>query len=157
MMQIDVANWWNTTRVWLECNVSEDDTFACKREPKAREPRQRKLLRGALIDDHNRPHDIVIRNVSTFGLSGTLREPIHLHVGQMVAIELPGNQIVEGVIRWVNGPTFGAALETAIDSDTVGACVQQGAKPLVYNQKWEVPDLNRVVQVRADPAMIRRL
>ena len=95
----------------------EETTFSFSKEvpqpDRRRQPRHLTILRvGSLLIDGEREL-CLIRNISAGGLTAhvySARKP-----GQRVAVELRGEQPVEGEVAWAEGSNIGVTFDVAID------------------------------------------
>ncbi len=100
--------------------------------------------------------DIVIRNVSLMGLGASARGPAPVR-GERVAIALPGEQEVAGIVRWFGGHTFGMQLDAPLALEALGLALQQKAHVAQVSGEWKVETRHRVYMPQADPSRIRRV
>lgn len=121
-----------------------------------REVRQPRIVRARLLHRDGEIQEIVIRNVSPTGLGASARGPAPVR-GERVAIVLPGDQEVTGLVRWFSGHTFGLQLDTPLDLDALGRALQRQAHVAQVSGEWKVETRHRVYTPKIDPARIRRV
>lgn len=91
----------------------EADT-ASSAEAEKRQPRQSRLVKGALACQRLGRFDVTIRNVSETGVGG--QSPHVLQVGERMIVHLPGHEMMEGSVRWVSGNRFGIQTDKPIET-----------------------------------------
>ena len=121
-----------------------------------REVRQPRIIRARLIHRDGEVQDIVIRNVSHTGLGASARGPAPVR-GERVAVVLPGEQEVTGIVRWYGGHTFGMQLDTPLDLEALGRALQRQAHVAQVSGEWKVETRHRVLTPQQDPSRIRRV
>ncbi|PEQ11872.1 histidine kinase [Novosphingobium sp. PC22D] len=80
--------------------------------PVFREKRRAQLARVALRDARGEPMEVLVRDVSKRGLSATANGPAP-EAGDPVAIHLPDGRELWGLVRWVEGRSFGVEFDTS--------------------------------------------
>jgi hypothetical protein len=121
-----------------------------------REARQPRIIRARLLHRDGEVQDIVIRNVSPTGLGASARGPAPVR-GERVAVLLPGDQEVTGMVRWFGGHTFGMKLDSPLDLDALGRALQRQAHVAQVSGEWKVETRHRVYTPHMDPSRIRRV
>lgn len=83
--------------------------------PILRSRRRRTLLRVQLQDSADRPLPVMMQNVSARGMRGICREGA-VAKDEIVRLNLPDGTFLWGVVRWVEGRSFGVEFDTAVGS-----------------------------------------
>ena len=125
-------------------------------EQVVRAARQPRIIRARLLHRDGEVQDIVIRNVSQTGLGASARGAAPVR-GERVAVMLPGEQEVRGIVRWFGGHVFGMQLDTPLDLEALGLALQRQAHVAQINGEWRVENRHRVYTPQADPSRIRRV
>lgn len=79
-----------------------------------RQPRQSRLVKGALACARLGQFDVTIRNVSETGIGG--QAPAPLNIGERITVFLPGHDPMLGTVRWVVDRKFGIETDRSIDT-----------------------------------------
>lgn len=87
--------------------------------PDKRQPRQSRLVKGALACARLGQFDVTIRNVSETGIGG--QAPAALNIGERITVFLPGHDPMLGTVRWVVDKRFGIETDRAIDTTLLRA------------------------------------
>ena len=87
--------------------------------PDKRQPRQSRLVKGALACSRLGQFDVTIRNVSETGIGG--QAPAALNIGERITIFLPGHDPMLGTVRWVVDRRFGIETDRTIDTSLLRA------------------------------------
>jgi hypothetical protein len=119
-----------------------------------REDRTRRLVRAEMADERGVTQDVVIRNLSSRGIGVSAREfaPVR---DERVTLTLPGNEVVSGVVRWVNELTFGIELERDLNLAALANAMQRHIQRTNQQGKWEVRAGHRVQSGAVDPSKLR--
>jgi hypothetical protein len=91
-----------------------------------RQPRQSRLVKGALACARLGQFDVTIRNVSETGIGGLA--PTALNIGERITVFLPGHDPMLGTVRWVVEKRFGIETDRPIDTTLLRAA-HGGAAP----------------------------
>lgn len=121
-----------------------------------REHRRARIVRATLITDNGEERDVIVRNLSEFGLGITSRSVAPAR-GDTVIVLLPGDVRVHGTVRWVKGQAFGVALDDQLETGAVEAALQKKAVEPQPVGQWKIEDRHRVHTPRVDPARLRRV
>lgn len=121
----------------------------------AREPRQRRLARAQMFNDRLPGVDILIRNISGRGIGAASRGLPPLK-GEKLSILLPHHEKVTGLVRWVDGQSFGFELDRDLNLNALADYLQNQIKMDGASPDWEVSRLHRVVTQSVDPTTSRR-
>ena len=121
-----------------------------------RDVRQPRIIRARLLHRDGEEQDIVIRNVSGFGIGASARGPAPVR-GERIAIILPGGQEVQGLVRWFSGRTFGVRLDTPIDFDVLSLALERQADDTKASAQWYVGSRHRVHTPQVDGSRMRRV
>ena len=121
-----------------------------------RAARQPRIVRARLLHRDGEMQDIVIRNVSDTGLGASARGPAPVR-GEHIAVLLPGEQEVTGIVRWFGGHTFGMQLDTPLDLEALSRALQRQAHVAQVSGEWRVETRHRVITPQTDPSRIRRV
>ncbi|MBO9697762.1 MAG: PilZ domain-containing protein [Sphingopyxis sp.] len=97
--------------------------------PDKRQPRQSRLVKGALACARLGQFDVTIRNVSETGIGG--QAPAALSIGERITIFLPGHDPMLGTVRWVVDKRFGIETDRAINT-TLLRTAHGGAAPATH-------------------------
>lgn len=124
---------------------------------RARESRERRLIRAEMCSDRLAAHDILIRNVSSWGLGATSRGALPPIPDEQVSIRLPDGQIVTGVVRWNDGKVFGVQLDRLIKLQALLTALQHLKEQADIGASFEVKSRHRVTTWRPDEANLRRI
>lgn len=120
-----------------------------------REHRDRRLLRAKVWSQACGEQDALIRNVSRYGLGGSVSNA-PLASGMDVTVTLLTGFQVRGTVRWTRGDLFGMRLHEAVNPDTVVSEMRKQLDLKRSTGEWEVHARHRLPQQRpAGP--IRRL
>jgi hypothetical protein len=84
-----------------------------------RQPRQSRLVKGALACARLGQFDVTIRNVSETGIGG--QGPTALNIGERITVFLPGHDPMLGTVRWVVDKRFGIETDRPIDTTLLRA------------------------------------
>jgi hypothetical protein len=87
--------------------------------PDKRQPRQSRLVKGALACARLGQFDVTIRNVSETGIGG--QAPSALNIGERITVFLPGHDPMLGTVRWVVDKRFGIETDRPIDTGLLRA------------------------------------
>lgn len=79
-----------------------------------RQPRQSRLVKGALGCARLGQFDVTIRNVSETGLGG--QGPHILNIGERMTVYLPGHEPMMGTVRWVVDKRFGIETDKPVET-----------------------------------------
>lgn len=90
-----------------------------------RQPRQSRLVKGALACARLGQFDVTIRNVSERGIGG--QGPAALNIGERITVFLPGHDPMLGTVRWVVDKRFGIETDRTIDPSLLRAAHGGGA------------------------------
>lgn len=119
-----------------------------------RAPRLRRLICAQMSSERLGLQDIIIRNLSRFGLSAASRG-LPPAQGEQITIALPHGEKTAGAVKWVEGLSFGVKLNQKLDLEAL-ATAQQRLREMGHTAAdWEVRRLHRVAP--AAPANLRRL
>lgn len=124
-------------------------------QERLRDPRQRRLMIEKISFDKITDQEGVIRNISRRGLSGAMQRILPTE-GARIAVTLANGNVIDGVVRWTDGPCFGLALDFELHS----AAIADGKMSMGKTQpapKWEVSRFHRLITPHAEPAMIWRV
>lgn len=94
-----------------------------------RQPRQSRLVKGALACTRLGQFDVTIRNVSQTGIGG--QAPSALNIGERITVFLPGHDPMLGTVRWVVDKRFGIETDRPIDTSLLRAA-HGGAAPQTH-------------------------
>jgi hypothetical protein len=83
--------------------------------PILRSRRRRTLQRVQLQDSADRPLPVMMQNVSARGMRGICREGA-VAKDEIVRLNLPDGTFLWGVVRWVEGRSFGVEFDTSVGS-----------------------------------------
>ncbi len=92
--------------------------------PDKRQPRQSRLVKGALACERLGQFDVTIRNVSETGIGG--QAPAPLNLGERITVLLPGHDPMLGTVRWVVDKRFGIETDGPIDTALLRAALGGG-------------------------------
>ncbi|WP_077147750.1 PilZ domain-containing protein [Sphingopyxis sp. KK2] len=92
--------------------MSYNDEIPASESAEKRQPRQSRLVKGALESERFGRFDVTIRNVSQTGIGG--QAPCALTRGERVAVHLPGHRPMMGTVRWVVDHRFGIETDDEI-------------------------------------------
>ena len=108
-----------------------------------RDSRQRKLIRAQMFRKQLPEQSIIIRTVSRRGIGANSQgcPPIK---GEEIVILLPFCEEMTGVVRWVDGSSFGVALDRDLDMETLTRVIQHHIEMNTVKSDWEVRSLHRV-------------
>lgn len=122
----------------------------------AREPRQRRLVRARMFNDRLHEVDIIIRNISGRGIGAASkgRPPLK---GERLSILLPHHQEVTGLVRWVDGLSFGFEMDCDLNLQVLADAIQHQMEIDGGSTGWEVSCLHRVVAQSIDPTTFRKI
>lgn len=115
-----------------------------------REPRRRRLVSAQMFNDRLPRVCILIRNISDHGIGAVSRGFPPLK-GENLSILLPHHEEVTGLVRWVNGLSFGLELDRDLDLHALANALQNQIKMDGASTDWEVSRLHRVVTQSVDP------
>ncbi|WP_225206137.1 PilZ domain-containing protein [Novosphingobium huizhouense] len=121
-----------------------------------REHRRARILRATLVTLAGHSHEVIVRNLSDFGLGMTCRT-IAPEKGESVTVRLPGDITVHGTVRWVTGQAFGVALDDKLEADAIEAALQRKSSEPTAAPGWQIEDRHRVYTPRVDPTKMRRV
>ncbi len=88
--------------------------------PILRSRRRQTLVRVQLQDSADRPLPVMMQNVSSRGMRGICREGA-VAKDELVRLNLPDGSFLWGVVRWVEGRSFGVEFDTAVSSFDSGS------------------------------------
>lgn len=94
-----------------------------------RQPRQSRLVKGALACARLGQFDVTIRNVSETGIGG--QGSVALNIGERITVFLPGHDAMLGTVRWVVDKRFGIETDRPIDTALLRAA-HGGAAPATH-------------------------
>ena len=121
-----------------------------------RAARQPRIIRARLLHRDGEVQDVVVRNVSETGLGASARGPAPVR-GERIAVILPGEQEVTGIVRWFGGHTFGMQLDPPAAVVPSLVLLQRQAHVAQVSGEWKVETRHRVYTPQADPSRIRRV
>lgn len=121
-----------------------------------REHRRARIVRATLVTDTGEERDVIIRNLSEFGLGGTCRSIAPVK-GESVLVRLPGDVAVHGIVRWVKGQAFGVALDDKLAATDVEEAIHRKVSEPAPGSTWQIEDRHRVYTPRVDPTRLRRV
>ncbi len=121
-----------------------------------REERRARILRARLVRRGGTEEDLVIRNVTHWGIGASTRGPAPVR-GERVSVILPGETGVRGLVRWFNGKSFGMELDRPTDLEALAEALQRQIEEIQTSRQWEVERKHRVVTPQPDLSRIRRL
>jgi hypothetical protein len=78
--------------------------------------RYSRLLRGALCDASGHRHDLLIKNVSRYGVGAKFSGP-GVKIGDEVQVDIPHIGICHGTVRWMRNGNIGVQLLEAVDPE----------------------------------------
>ena len=114
-------------------------------EPAAalRESRLRRLLHATLSSVRTGDIEIVVRSVSPRGLgASTKAQPPR--TGDAVTMQLPGDFVLSGIVRWVSGNAFGIALDFEFDPAVLEDAIRHQHGKQAAAHQWQVQSRHRV-------------
>lgn len=124
-------------------------------QERARDTRQRRLIMATMSFDKITDQEIVIRNISRRGLAGATQGILPAE-GARIAVTLANGNVIEGVVRWKDGPCFGVALDFELHPDAIADVKMKSGKTL-SEPTWEVSRLHRVITPYAERSTLRRV
>ncbi|PEQ11930.1 hypothetical protein B2G71_14185 [Novosphingobium sp. PC22D] len=104
---------------------------------RVREPRQRTLIRAKMSGERLHETEILVRNVSHFGICATSRGSAPER-GETVTIDLPSGETYVGDVRWVDGLNFGVMLKQELNVRQLGVTTQRRNEKLSQSIDWLV-------------------
>lgn len=119
-----------------------------------RTPRLRRLICARMSNQRLGLQDIVIRNISRFGLSAASRG-LPPTQGERITIALPHGEKTAGTVKWVEGLSFGIKLDQELNLEALASALQRLRDIGHTSADWEVRRLHRIAP--AAPANLRRL
>lgn len=122
-----------------------------------REARRPGLLRARMAGPETPERDIVIRNVSQFGI-GAVCDDVPPPLGQAITLFMPHGEAIAGEVRWVEGRKFGLKLAQPLDLAALQAAMLSRNGAARTGQEWVVSRYHQVVEDRKlDQSRLRRL
>ena len=121
-----------------------------------RDTRQPRIVSARLVLRGGEQQDIVIRNISSTGLGARTKGPAPAR-GERVTVILPGDQILNGTVRWFTRNSFGLELDTALSPQALADALQHKAHVAQMNGEWHVESRHRVYTPQLNPSRIRRV
>lgn len=121
-----------------------------------RELRSARIIRATLTLDGREDRDVIVRNLSTYGVGATCRKPPPSK-GELVTIHLPGGIEAKGDVRWAKGQAFGVALDQKLDIPAIETALQRRLASTPTSDSWEVDARHKVHTPRVDPTTLRRV
>jgi hypothetical protein len=109
----------------------------------ARDLRQIKLIRASLFSSRLGNQEIVIRNISNRGL-GAVVKGLPPMAGERITVNLPVDYDANGTVTWVNGKSFGIALDCEISLQVLGDFIVRQNEKATAKAAWEVKRMHRV-------------
>lgn len=92
--------------------MSVVDKKAFRPTPVFRESRNRRLTRVCLTNAADEVQDIMVRDLSSRGLSATASR-VPPGAGEIVSMLLPDDRLFWGIVRWVDGAQFGIEFDVS--------------------------------------------
>lgn len=121
---------------------------------RTRAPRQRTLIRAVLGGMDMPDQDVIIRNISEYGM-GIASRGFAPDRGETVTITLPSGIALKAQVRWVNDKAFGVQLFEELDVRQLGLSTQRRhTRPTGSAIDWRMEDRYR--QEEPQPIPLRR-
>lgn len=122
----------------------------------ARDLRQIRLIRATIFNSRLGNQDIVIRNLSLRGI-GAVTKGLPLKAGERITVYFPVDYDANGTVCWVNGKSFGVALDSQISLQVLEDFIIRQNEKAAESPKWEVKRMHKVVTPRVDPLKLRKI
>lgn len=122
----------------------------------ARERRQIRLIRATIFNSRLGNQDIVIRNLSLRGI-GAVTKGLPLKAGERITVYFPVDYDANGTVCWVNGDSFGVALDREISPQVLVDFIVRQNEKAAQAPQWEVERMHKVVTPRVDPLKLRKI
>lgn len=119
-----------------------------------RAPRQRRLIRARMFNDRLPAQDILIRNISCQGI-GAASRGLPPMKGEKLSVLLPHHEEITGLVRWVDGLSFGIDLDRDLDPQALADTIKRQNELAGASTDWEVRRLHRVPTQSVDPSKLR--
>jgi len=119
-----------------------------------RDARQPRIISARLVMRSSEQQDVVIRNISSTGLGARTKGPAPAR-GERVTVILPGDQILNGTVRWFARNSFGLELDTPLSPEALAEALQHKAHVAQMNGEWHVEPRHRVLNPNVNPSRIR--
>ena len=75
--------------------------------------------------------------------------------GEKLSVLLPYHEEITGLVRWVDGLSFGIDLDRDLDPQAVADTIQRQNELASASANWEARRLHRVPTQSADPSKLR--
>lgn len=75
--------------------------------------------------------------------------------GEKLSVRLPHHEDITGLVRWVDGMSFGIDLDRDLDPQAVVDIIQRQNELASASTDWEVRRLHRVPTQSVDPSKLR--
>lgn len=118
---------------------------------KVRASRATRIIRAQLVDKFTTTHDIVVRNLSQNGV-GALMDRKPPRPGSDVTLLMFDGPPLLGKVCWVDGNSFGIALEDDLSLKFLSDLIKRKHDLLTAGTDWEVDRLHRIETSPVDPA-----
>ncbi|WP_295524734.1 PilZ domain-containing protein [Novosphingobium sp. Chol11] len=119
-----------------------------------RDTRQPRIVSARLVLRSGEQHDIVVRNISSTGLGARTKGPAPAR-GECVTVILPGDQVLNGTVRWFTRSSFGLELDTPLSPEALAEALQHKAHVAQMNGEWHVEPRHRVSSPHVNQSRIR--
>src|SRR5579862_3982489 len=106
-------------------------------QDEVRQPRQCRLAGAQMCVERLPPQDIIVRNISSRGAGAASRGQPPL-ADETVSIRFANGQSIVGVVKWVDGQSFGIELSRDIDIPALANSLQRVHEKTNAAANWEV-------------------
>ena len=113
---------------------------------------QRTLLKASITSDSLPALEVVVRNVSTFGL-GMTTQGLLPRVNEHISVRFSNGICASGRVVWVNGNQFGTELDEPISIPQLDAATQRQNEIHKKAIVWQVDQ--RLMQTEIDTSGLR--